>query len=102
MPPSSRSRRPAPRPSSPRSPVHRTTSSPRVRSVVKKAKAMAEVKEAVSGVPADLLDERLIRDEGLKGYVHVFWNRLRGGELGSLPVVIGLIAICAVFYAQDP
>lgn len=61
-----------------------------------------EVKEAVNGVPADLLDERLIKDEGLKGYVHVFWNRLRGGELGSLPVVVGLIAICVVFYAQDP
>ncbi len=63
---------------------------------------MTEVKEAVNGVPADLLDERLIKDEGLKGYVHVFWNRLRGGELGSLPVIIGLIAICVVFYAQDP
>jgi D-xylose transport system permease protein len=63
---------------------------------------MADVQDVTPGVPADLLDERLIQNEGLAGYAKVFWNRLRGGELGSLPVVVGLIAICAVFYAQDP
>ena len=63
---------------------------------------MADVQDVTPGVPADLLDERLIQNEGLAGYAKVFWNRLRGGELGSLPVVVGLIAICVVFYAQDP
>ena len=33
---------------------------------------------------------------------HLFWNRLKGGELGTLPVIVGLIVICAVFYAREP
>ena len=32
----------------------------------------------------------------------MFWNRLRSGELGSLPVVVGLIIICIGFYSQEP
>lgn len=55
-----------------------------------------------SSVAADLADERLIKTQGLAGYVHLFWNRLRSGELGSLPVVVGLIIICIGFYSQEP
>ena len=55
----------------------------------------------VSTVAADLADERLIRTQGLGGYAKLFWHRLRGGELGSLPVVLGLIIICSAFYAKD-
>lgn len=53
-------------------------------------------------VPADLADERLIREEGLTGRLKVIWNRLRGGELGSLPVIVGLVLISIVFYVQQP
>ncbi len=53
-------------------------------------------------VPADLADERLIREEGLTGRLKVVWNRLRGGELGSLPVIVGLVLISIVFYVQQP
>lgn len=55
-----------------------------------------------SSVAADLADERLIRTKGLAGYAGLFWNRLRSGELGSLPVVVGLIIICVGFYSQEP
>jgi D-xylose transport system permease protein len=55
-----------------------------------------------SAIAADLLDERLIQTEGLLGYVHMFWNRLKGGELGMLPVIVGLVVICTVFYAREP
>lgn len=55
-----------------------------------------------TSVAADLADERLIRTQGLAGYLTLFWNRLKGGELGSLPVVIGLIVICTVFYSMEP
>lgn len=55
-----------------------------------------------SAVAADLLDERLIRSQGLAGYSRMFWNRLKGGELGMLPVIVGLIVICTVFYAKEP
>ncbi|MEV1010198.1 sugar ABC transporter permease [Streptomyces sp. NPDC049881] len=42
----------------------------------------------------------LVRERGLAGYVEDFRRRLRGGELGSLPVVIGMIVIAVVFEAQ--
>ncbi len=53
-------------------------------------------------VPSDLSDERLIQGAGIGGAVRAFGQRVRGGELGSLPVVIGLIVISIVFYAQEP
>jgi D-xylose transport system permease protein len=53
-------------------------------------------------LPADLADERLIQHAGLGGAVRAFVQRVRGGDLGSLPVVIGLVVISIVFYAQEP
>ncbi len=55
-----------------------------------------------SGVAADIADERLILSKGPAGWAHLAWNRLKGGELGTLPVIVGLIAICTVFYLQEP
>lgn len=63
---------------------------------------MAEQDAPVSAVAADLADERLIRTQGLAGYAHLFWNRLRSGELGSLPVVVGLLVISVGFYSAEP
>jgi D-xylose transport system permease protein len=62
---------------------------------------MAE-EATVPAVAADLSDERLIRTQGLGGYARLFWNRLRGGDLGSLPVIIGLIVISIGFYSAEP
>ena len=53
-------------------------------------------------VATDLADERLIQTEGFGGYVKASLSRLRHGELGSLPVVIGLIIICIGFYSAEP
>ncbi|MFJ5233902.1 sugar ABC transporter permease [Kitasatospora sp. NPDC088391] len=39
----------------------------------------------------------LVRKEGLAGYFEEFTRKIRSGELGSLPVVIGLIIIAAIF-----
>jgi len=52
-------------------------------------------------VPADLQDERLIASQGVGGYARAFLTRLRGGDLGPLPVVIGLVVIWAVFQGQN-
>ncbi len=57
---------------------------------------------SASSLAADLADERLIRTQGLRGYGQLFWNRLRSGELGSLPVVLGLIVISIGFYSAEP
>ncbi|HUP99254.1 MAG TPA: sugar ABC transporter permease [Aeromicrobium sp.] len=53
-------------------------------------------------LPTDLSDERLVQGKGLSGWLSTSWSRLRGGDLGSLPVVVGLIVISIVFYIQEP
>jgi D-xylose transport system permease protein len=53
-------------------------------------------------LPTDLSDERLVHATGLSGWLSTTWSRLRGGDLGSLPVVVGLIVISIVFYIQEP
>jgi D-xylose transport system permease protein len=53
-------------------------------------------------VPADLADERLVQSSGLSGALRAFGQRVKGGDLGSLPVVIGLVVISIVFYVQEP
>ncbi len=52
--------------------------------------------------PSDLQDERLIASQGVGGWASATWGRLRSGDLGSAPVVIGLILIWGVFYALEP
>ncbi|WP_408909759.1 sugar ABC transporter permease [Streptomyces luteolus] len=55
-----------------------------------------------SAAPVPAVDPRLlVREQGLKGYWTEFSRKIRGGELGSLPVVIGLIVIAIVFQAQN-
>ena len=53
-------------------------------------------------IPADLTDERLIQSQGLSGWWTVFVNRLRGGDLGNIPVILGLVVISLFFYIQEP
>ncbi|KWX00364.1 ABC transporter permease [Carbonactinospora thermoautotrophica] len=59
--------------------------------------------QAPSGAALDVVDPRLIiRQEGLRGYWDVFLRRVRGGELGALPVVIGLVLMAGVFQSLAP
>nr|WP_211254349.1 sugar ABC transporter permease [Knoellia sinensis] len=44
----------------------------------------------------------MIASQGLTGWASAFWSRLRSGDLGSLPVVVGLVLIWGVFYALNP
>ncbi|WP_344446780.1 sugar ABC transporter permease [Kitasatospora nipponensis] len=56
----------------------------------------APVPVAAEATPA--VDPRLIvRQEGVKGYIGEFKRRITSGELGSLPVILALIVIWAVF-----
>ncbi|MFD7529301.1 sugar ABC transporter permease [Streptomyces sp. NPDC059849] len=55
-----------------------------------------------SAAPAPAVDPRLlVREEGFKGYWSEFTRKVRGGELGSLPVLVGLIVIAVVFQFQN-
>lgn len=50
----------------------------------------------------DRSDERVSHREGVAGMVHAFVSRVRSGDLGMLPVAIGLIVISTVFSILNP
>ncbi|MFL6156524.1 MAG: ABC transporter permease subunit, partial [Marmoricola sp.] len=50
----------------------------------------------------DRADVRVRHDAGFAGAVRGFIDRVRSGDLGSLPVVVGLVLICAVFQTLNP
>jgi D-xylose transport system permease protein len=47
-------------------------------------------------------DERLKDRSGFLGSVKAFFDRVRAGDLGSLPVVVGLIIIWTIFETLNP
>ncbi|MFF1345982.1 sugar ABC transporter permease [Streptomyces sp. NPDC058322] len=64
--------------------------------------AAAAAEAGPSAAPAPAIDPRLlVREEGFKGYWSEFTRKVRGGELGSLPVLVGLIVIAVVFQFQN-
>jgi len=48
------------------------------------------------------VDERLLQEGGIAGALNVLRRRVQGGDLGSIPVIIGIIIIAIVFYLQNP
>ncbi|MFZ7089152.1 sugar ABC transporter permease [Curtobacterium sp. RRHDQ10] len=57
---------------------------------------------APSGLPSDLTDERLTTYTGLRGTLRGATDRLRSGDLGALPVIIGLVVISVIFQTLNP
>ncbi|MFE7929317.1 sugar ABC transporter permease [Streptomyces sp. NPDC057456] len=55
-----------------------------------------------TAAPVSVVDPRLlVREEGLKGYVTEFKRKVKGGELGQIPVVLGLIVIWTIFQVKN-
>jgi D-xylose transport system permease protein len=52
--------------------------------------------------PTDLQDERLIRPTGVRENISAQIKRVRTGDLGALPVIIGLLIICVIFQIISP
>lgn len=52
--------------------------------------------------PLDRADERVRHDDTIKGAMLAFFDRVRSGDLGMLPVAIGLVVISAVFASLNP
>ncbi|API56898.1 ABC transporter permease (plasmid) [Rhizobium leguminosarum] len=50
----------------------------------------------------DRRDERVHHDDSLVGSIRAFGDRIRSGDLGSLPVIVGLAIIWTVFQALNP
>jgi D-xylose transport system permease protein len=53
-------------------------------------------------VPLDRADARVVHAVGMGGVLRAFLDRVRSGDLGSLPVVVGLVVIWSVFTALNP
>ena len=50
----------------------------------------------------DRSDVRVRHDEGLGGSIRGFLDRVRSGDLGMLPVIVGLVVISTVFTSLNP
>ena len=55
-----------------------------------------------SAIATDLTDERLILSSGFRGAARVTFDRIRSGDIGSLPVVLGLVIIWIIFQLLNP
>jgi D-xylose transport system permease protein len=55
-----------------------------------------------TSAPLDRADARLRHDESFAGALRAFLDRVRSGDLGMLPVVVGLVVISLVFTALNP
>src|SRR5690606_12692852 len=55
-----------------------------------------------SNTPLDRQDVRVRNDEGVAGAISGFIDRVRTGDLGSLPVIVGLAIIWTVFQSLNP
>ncbi|MEY9943968.1 sugar ABC transporter permease [Kitasatospora sp. GAS1066B] len=62
-------------------------------------KASTVTETTDSAAPAAVDPRLLVREQGLAGYLEEFKRKLRSGDLGSIPVVIGLILIATIFQA---
>ena len=50
----------------------------------------------------DRSDERVRHDDSAAGVVRAFYDRVRSGDLGMLPVAVGLVVISVVFTSLNP
>jgi len=53
-------------------------------------------------IATDVPDDRLLSPRSLRAGFELVLSRVRGGDLGSLPVLIGLVLIWTVFQALNP
>src|SRR5690606_14358423 len=58
---------------------------------------VVENPEAAAAAVTAVDPRLLVREQGLKGYVNEFKRKMKAGDLGSLPVVVGLLIIWAIF-----
>jgi D-xylose transport system permease protein len=50
----------------------------------------------------DQTDERLRQQHGVRGALESFWRSVRAGDVGPLPVIVGLLIICTIFQTLNP
>ncbi len=63
---------------------------------------MSQNPNSVTGQALDRADARVRQDEGLGGALRAFGDRVRSGDLGMIPVAVGLVLIAVVFTTLNP
>jgi len=63
---------------------------------------MTELRNPPPASALDRQDERLQEHTGARGALTAFLGRVRSGDLGALPVVVGLLIIWTIFYILNP
>ncbi|OJF14115.1 sugar ABC transporter permease [Couchioplanes caeruleus] len=43
-----------------------------------------------------------VAEPTVAGHLHDYWGRVRGGDIGSLPAILGLIVLCLIFGIARP
>ena len=61
----------------------------------------SETPTGSSATALDLADERLRKDQGVGGALSAFWRSARAGDVGALPVIVGLVLICVIFQSLN-
>jgi D-xylose transport system permease protein len=69
--------------------------------LAKTADAPAENPAAADGSVTAVDPRLLVREQGLSGYLGEFKRKMKAGDLGSIPVVLGLIIIWAIFQSLN-
>ncbi|MFE7241418.1 sugar ABC transporter permease [Streptomyces sp. NPDC057582] len=69
--------------------------------LAKIADAPAENPAAADGSVTAVDPRLLVREQGLSGYLGEFKRKMKAGDLGSIPVVLGLIIIWAIFQSLN-
>ncbi|MFJ4438180.1 sugar ABC transporter permease [Streptomyces sp. NPDC088923] len=57
--------------------------------------------ESAAGAVAAVDPRLLVREQGFAGYLTEFKRRIRGGELGTMPVIAGLVVIWIIFQSLN-
>ena len=60
---------------------------------------MSTIQDTTSDVQNPLLANQ--SSSSVDGYIQTYWNRVRSGDLGSLPIIFGLIIIAIIFQSQN-
>ncbi|MFG3282559.1 sugar ABC transporter permease [Streptomyces sp. NPDC048111] len=67
----------------------------------KPATAPVDAPPAAAAASTAVDPRLLVREQGFAGYVGELKRKVRAGELGALPVIVGLIIICIVFQSLN-
>src|SRR5690606_33479247 len=88
-------------PPSPAPPRTRSRAAPPASSKMWRAE-MADPDKVQTDAQLDRSDSRVRRDDGITGALRGFIDRVRMGDLGILPVLIGIVVIATVFWSLNP